>query len=148
MTLMKDLPDHHDAELVLKLYELRREARMREARDAIYRDYWPRKAEEACACIPRTHPLNSAWRQTTTYWEMVFGMARHGIVHPGYLIENNVEGLLLFARAEPWLRDIREASSPRTFRHTEWAATSTETGQELMQELRARVKKVMASRAP
>src|SRR5574338_901237 len=147
MDSLKDLPDHHDADLILRLYELRREPTMRHSRDAM-REFLPVTATEACEVLAKTHPLNAAWRQTTTYWEMVFGMARHGIVHPGYLIENNVEGLLLFARAEPWLREIREASSPRTFRHTEWAATSTETGQQLMQELRARVKKVMASRAP
>ncbi len=148
MNPMKDLPDHHDADLVLHLYELRREARMREARDVMYRDYWPSNADEACAPIPRSHPLNPAWRQTTTYWEMVFGMGEHGIVHPGYLIENSVEGLMLFARVEPWLSAVREASSPRAFRHAEWAATSTETGRTLMNELRTRVKKVMASRAP
>jgi hypothetical protein len=147
MNPMKDLPDHHDAELVLRLYELRREARMREARDAMSADYWPTSADEACAPILRTHQLNAAWRQTTTYWEMVFNMAQHGIVHPGYLVESSVEGLLLFARAEPWLKEIRKASSPRAFRHAEWAATSTDTGRELMDELRARVKKVMASRA-
>lgn len=147
MSTMKDLPDHHDAELVLRLYDLRREARMREARDAMSRDYWPSSAAEACAPIPRTHPLNSAWRQTTSYWEMVFNMAQRGIIHPGYLIENSPEGLVLFAKAEPWLAAIREASSPRVFRHTEWAATSTDTGRELMSEIRTRIKKAMASRA-
>ena len=58
-----------------------------------------------------------------------------------------VEGLLIFARAEPWLKEIREASSPRTFRHAEWAATSTDKGRQLMLELRERVKKAMANRA-
>jgi hypothetical protein len=45
MLLQKDLPDHHDAELVLKAYELRREPIMREARDALTAEYWPRNAE-------------------------------------------------------------------------------------------------------
>lgn len=147
MQPLKDLPDHHDADLVLRLYELRREATMREARAGILREYRPATAAEAIAPIARAHPLNPAWRQTTTYWEMVFGMARHGIVHADYLIENSVEGLVLFTRAERWLADIRRASSPRTFRHAEWAATSTDTGRMLMEELRARLEKEMASRA-
>jgi len=147
MSLLKALPDHHDAELVLRLYELRREPRLREARDAMTSDYWPTSAAEACALIVHSHPLNFAWRMTTTYWEMVFNMAERGIVHPGYLIESSVEGLLLFARAEPWLADIRNAASPRTFRHAEWAATSTDKGRELMTELRTRIKKRMAERA-
>lgn len=147
MSLLKALPDHHDAELVLRLYELRREPRLREARDAMTAGYWPNSAAEACALIAHGHPLNVAWRMTTTYWEMVFNMAERGIVHPGYLIESSVEGLLLFARAEPWLGDIRKAASPRAFRHAEWAATSTDKGRELMVELRAHIKKVIATRA-
>ena len=40
------------------------------------------------------HPLNVAFRQVTGYWEMVYGMARHGIVHADFLVENNGEGLI------------------------------------------------------
>jgi hypothetical protein len=143
----KDLPDHHDADLVLRLYELRRDERMRSARESIRRDYWPATAADACAPAAAAHPMNAAWRQTTTYWEMVFGMAHHGIVHADYLVENSVEGLLIFARAEPWLTELRAAAGPRLFRHAEWAATSTEKGRQLMVELRERVKKVTANRA-
>jgi hypothetical protein len=78
---------------------------------------------------------------------MVYGMARHGIVHPGYLLENSVEGLLLFAKAEPWLRELRAASSPRTMQNAEWAATATEAGRRLMEELRARITKARSARA-
>ena len=49
MQLQKDMPDHHDADLVIKLYELRREPVMRESRSAINRQFWPATAEEALA---------------------------------------------------------------------------------------------------
>lgn len=138
MELPKDLPDHHDAELILKAYELRREAVMREARHALSTDYWPKSAEEAIAPMAAGHPLNAAWRQVMGYWEMVFGMARHGIVHADYLVENSGEGLFLFVRVEPWLAEIRAAGSPRTLGNTQWAAEETEVGRQIMESMRAR----------
>lgn len=147
MPLPKDLPDHHDAELIIKLYELRREPEMRASRAAIHKDYWPRDEQEAVAVLQSDHPLNAAFRQTATYWEMVFGMARHGIVHGDYLAENSAEGLLLFARAQPWLEAIRAAYNTRIFRHAEWVAAETSAGRTIYEAARVRVAKTLASRA-
>jgi hypothetical protein len=144
--VLKEAPDHHDADLVLKLYDLRREPVMRESRDAINDKFWPRNAEEALAITARDHPLNAAFRQTAGYWEMVYGMARHGIIHPDFLVENNVEGLFLFARVEPYLSAFRQAGSPRSFRNAEWVAKNCTTGQLLMETYRARIKRVLETR--
>ena len=78
--MLKESPDHHDADLVLKIYDLRRETVMRESRTAINAKFWPRSSEEAIAVTATDHPLNLAYRQTSGYWEMVYGMARHGII--------------------------------------------------------------------
>jgi len=142
----KTAPDHHDAELVLKIYDLRREAVMREARDAINRDYWPRNEAEALAILQPEHPLNRAYRQTSTYWEMVYGMAKHGVVHTEFLLESNGEGLLLFARVEPYLAAIRAATSPRALRNAEWIANSGDLGKAIMTTFRGRVQKKLATK--
>ncbi len=135
----KEHPDHNDADLVLRIYDLRREAAMRESRNAINRDFWPRTAPEALAVLRPDHPLNQPWRQTTGYWEMVYSMARHGVVQADFLAENNGEGLFLFARVEPFLAELRAATSPRTLRNTEWIATETEMGRAIMTTFRTRV---------
>jgi hypothetical protein len=145
--VLKEAPDHHDADLVLKIYDLRREAVMRESRTAINAKFWPRSAEEAIAVTGNDHPLNVAFRQTSGYWEMVYGMARHGIVHPDFLVENNGEGLFLFARVEPYLAAFRAAASPRSFRNAEWVAKNCETGRWLMESYRARIKRALESRS-
>lgn len=119
---------------------------MRESRNAINRDYWPRNSEEAVAVLRQDHPLNRAWRQTTGYWEMVYSMARHGIINPDFLVENNGEGLFLLARVEPYLADIRAASSPRAFRNAEWIARETEMGRITIDMFRSRIVKALASR--
>jgi hypothetical protein len=144
--VLKEAPDHHDADLVLKIYDLRRESVMRESRNAINSKFWPRSAEEAIAVTASDHPLNVAFRQTSGYWEMVYGMARHGVIHPDFLVENNGEGLFLFARVEPYLAAFRQAGSPRSFRNAEWVAANSEVGKALMQSYRARIKRVLETR--
>ena len=143
--MLKERPDHFDADLLLRVYDLRREAVLRESRNALIRDYWPRSAEDALAVLHPDHPLNRPWRQTTGYWEMVYSLARHGVVHAEFLVENNAEGLFLFARAERYLDALRQATSPRTLRNAEWVANETETGRTLMEGYRARVAKRLAA---
>jgi hypothetical protein len=139
--MLKDAPDHLDADLILKLYDLRREATMREARAELTRDYLPKNAGEAVAILKHDHPLNRAYRQVSTYWEMVYRMARYGIIHGDFLVENNAEGLLLYARVEPYLKEIRAAANPASFRNAEWVATEVPMGQATAERMRARVKK-------
>jgi hypothetical protein len=141
--MMKDAPDHLDADLILKLYDLRREPVMREARGTLSKEFWPRNAKEAVAVLNHEHPLNQAYRQVSTYWEMVYRMARHGIIHGDFLVENNAEGLLLFARMEPYLKELRAAGGPHLFRNAEWVAGEVPEGRVVADRMRARVKKTL-----
>ena len=137
--MSKHAPDHHDADLVLKLYDLRREPVMRASRDAINAEFWPATSEEAVAVLSADHPLNRAYRQTSTYWEMVYGMAKHGIVNTDYLLENTAEGMLLFAKVEPYLEAMRDASHPRIFQNAAWAAKSGDVGAAVLQRFRDQI---------
>ena len=138
--MSKHAPDHHDADLVLRLYDLRREPVMRESRDAINAEFWPKDADEAVAVLSPDHPLNRAYRQTSTYWEMVYGMAKHGIVHTDYLLENTGEGMFLYAKVEPYLEEMRAASHPRIFQNAEWVANSGEFADVVLQRFRDRIR--------
>jgi hypothetical protein len=140
-------PDHHDAALMIQVYDLRRETTLREARTAINAEFWPTGYADVQAILRPDHPLNAFWRQAGTYWEMVYGMARHGIVHPEYWMESNGEGLLLLAKIWPWLEDLRREANPASFRHAEWVATQTAEGRRLFELFRARVEKALAARA-
>lgn len=142
----KDLPDHHDAELILKVYDLRRETLMRESRRRITGEFQPRSYEDVLAVTQRDHPLNAAFRQVSSYWEMVYGLARHGVVHPDYLVENNGEGLILFAKIAPWLDRYRKDTSSRSFQNAEWVATQCELGKTVFASHRARIEKQLAAK--
>ena len=139
-------PDPHDAELVLRVYELRREPVMREARAALNQKFYPRTFEDVLAVTKAEHPLNAAYRQVGTYWEMVYGFARHGIVHADFWMESNGEGLFLFARVAPHLARIRAEISPVAFRHAEWASKESAEGRRLFQAFTERVQKALAAR--
>lgn len=144
--MAKDQPDHHDAELVLKLYDLRRELVMRQSRDAINGQLWPKTYEDLIAVTKADHHLNAPYRQVGSYWEMVYGMVRHGIVHADYFVESNGEGMFLFAKVAPHLEALRRDVSPATFRNAEWVATETAAGRRLFEIFTARVRRKMEAR--
>jgi hypothetical protein len=144
--MIKDAPDHFDAELLLRLYDLRREPLLRESRRFLTAEFWPAGAEEVVALARPDHPQNAAFRQVTGYWEMAYGMARHGIMNPDYLAEYAGEGLFIFAKLQPWLAQLRERTSPRALANTEWLATECEMGRTLFAAMRQRVEHTLAAR--
>lgn len=145
--MAKETPDHHDADLVLRVYDMRREAVLRESRSLMIGSFWPQSDEDVLAVLKRDHPMNAAYRQVGTFWEMVYGMVRHGIVHAGYFLESNLEGLVFFAKIAPHLQAVRRESSPGAFRNAEWVARECPEGRELFEGVQARVKKMAAARA-
>ena len=142
----KEVPDHHDAQLLLRVYELRREEVMRASRNAINRDFWPKSVEDFLALTKGDHPLNAALRQTSTYWEMVYNMVRHGIVHADFFMEGNGEGMFLYAKVAPYVERIRQDYQPTAFRNAEWVSKETAAGRRLFETFVARVKKVLETR--
>ncbi len=139
--MTEDHPDHHDADLVIRLYDLRRESVLRDARRTIA-VFNPKTFDDVAAITKGDHPSNAAFRQVHTYWEMVFGMARHGVIHPEFLVENNGEGLFVFAKVERFAEELRKISNPKSFTNAEWAAKNTAVGREAMERLRAQIAKL------
>lgn len=142
----KHKPNHRDAELVLRLYELRREAVMRESRSAI-QQWLPKSYEDVAELFQPTHPKNAAWRQVGSYFEMAWGFARHGTVDPDLLAENTGEGFLLYAKIEPYLERLREEFSPTVFRNGEWLIAHSDSARERLEMFRKRVAGMLAAKS-
>ncbi|HVU45284.1 MAG TPA: hypothetical protein VHD85_04100 [Terracidiphilus sp.] len=99
----------HDAEIILKLYELRTEAVMREARAWMTGEFWPATADEYFAVSENpAHPHNPHLRQVLTYWEMAAAMVLHGAVSAELFVDCNGEGFYLLAKFAPILQDVRQ----------------------------------------
>ena len=144
--MSQEKADHHDAELALHVYELRREPVMRDSRSSINSKFWPKTYEDVQAVMKGDHPLNAAFRQVGTFWEMVYGIVKHGIVNPDYFLESNGEGMLFFAKVAPFLADIRRDTTPWAYGNAEWVARHTAIGGRLFEVMSARVQKTLASR--
>jgi hypothetical protein len=98
-----------DAEIILRLYELRTEALMRQARAWMTGEWWPETAEEFFAVAANPKDPHNAWfRQVTTYWEMAAAMVLHGAVSAELFVDCNGEGFFLLAKFAPILEAIRE----------------------------------------
>lgn len=143
----KDYPDHHDAELVLRLYELRRDPVMRESRNAMYTLFLPKSYDDVKAVATNfANPLNTAYRQTTTYWEMVYGMAKHGIIHTDFLMENAGEGLVLYVKVLPWLEKLRADTTRPHFQNAEWVVNNSEVAKAIFTRHSAAIEKLRAAK--
>ena len=98
-----------DAEIILKLYQLRTEAVMRQARAWIGGEFWPQTLEEFSAVADNPADPHNAWfRQVITYWEMAAAMVLHGAVSAELFVDSNGEGFFLLAKFAPILDAIRE----------------------------------------
>jgi hypothetical protein len=98
-----------DAEIILRLYELRTEAEMRRARAWIAGEWWPTTVEEYFAVAGNPKDPHNAWfRQVITYWEMAAAMVLHGAVSAELFVDCNGEGFFLLAKFAPILEEIRE----------------------------------------
>ena len=97
-----------DAEIILKLYELRTEAVMRQARVWITGEFWPATAGEFFAVAENPADPHNAWlRQVLTYWEMAAAMVLHGAVSAELFVDCNGEGFFLMAKFSHILEGIR-----------------------------------------
>ncbi len=98
-----------DAEIILKLYELRTEAVMRQARAWVTGEFWPKTVEEFYAIYEDPKEPHNPWlRQVITYWEMAAAMVLHGAVSAELFVDCNGEGFFLLAKFAPILETIRE----------------------------------------
>jgi hypothetical protein len=98
-----------DAEIILKLYDLRRESVMRQARAWFGGEFWPNTVDDFFAVVNNpADPHNAHFRQVTSYWEMAAALVLHGAVSPDLFVDCNAEGFFLLAKFAHILPAIRE----------------------------------------
>jgi hypothetical protein len=136
-------PTTTDAELILKLYDLRREAEMRKARDWWVVKFWPQTADDFIKVANALGTQENNWlRQVGGYWDMAAALVLHGTVHPELFLEGGVSGemFFLYAKMQPILKDVREKmQSPGLFSNVEKVIMQSEAGRERLKTVSARV---------
>jgi hypothetical protein len=98
-----------DADLILKLYDLRREATMRKARDFMGAQFWPRSYDEFKAVGLAFGSEQNAWfRQALTYWEMAAALVLHGALDEQLFFKCNGEPYFYYAKFKPFIEQFRK----------------------------------------
>jgi len=107
-----------DAEVVLRLYELRTEEALRRARKFMAFDFNPKNVEElrTVSRAPGTQE-NAYWRQTMSYWEMAASLVLRGAVDADLFLDSNGEGIFLYAKYHHFHKDT-EAQNGRFMKNT------------------------------
>jgi hypothetical protein len=128
--------NHHDAELILKLYDLRRESEMRKARTFLGFEFWPNSAEDF-AKISSGDP-NRYWRQGISFWSMAADLVLHGALDESLFLDTAGEMFFFFAKFKPFLADIRK-TQPDAFKSIETLINRSEAGKQKLAVFEQRV---------
>ncbi len=106
---------YDDANLLLRLYEMRREEKMREARAWFVANFKPKSMADIQQLCPPGSENNARMRQVSTYWDMAASFVTSGVLNPDLFYSNCRECLLVAIRLRPVLAEIRAAYKDPTF---------------------------------
>jgi len=112
-----------DVNLILKLYEMRREPRMREARLWFASNLKAKTLPELTALCPPGSEANASYRMVTSYWEMVASFITDGVLNAELFYKSGRELLFVYARLRHVLPEVREKlANPGELKNLEIAA--------------------------
>jgi hypothetical protein len=140
---MPKKPTPADADLILKLYDLRREAEIRKARNWWLVAFWPENANDIMKVAQALGTQENAWfRQVAGYWEMAASLVVHGTVSETLFLEPAFSGemFLIFAKLHPFLKDVREKmQNPRMLANVETVIKKSKASQERLKAVEQRL---------
>ncbi len=134
------------ADLILKLYELRREEKMREARNWFV-SFFPESVEEIMQAI--LNPETSAYyRMVLSYWDMAASFVNHGAIDEEMFNDVSGECIVVFSKIEPYLAELREMSKrPKMLANLEKLVMRQPDAKEMLAAQREMMKKWSQARA-
>lgn len=117
------------ADLILKLYDLRREATMREARNWMF-TYFPADADDYLKTMMDPE-VGGYLRMVTSYWNMAAALVNHEAIDAEMFSDTVGEHVIVFAKIEPILGELREKmQNPNAFKHLEDLVMNSPNGKE------------------
>ena len=108
-------PTYDDANLILRLYEMRRDDRMRRARTWFTSQFKVKTWEELQKLAPGGSDENASYRMVVTYWDMVASFITTGVLHKELFFQSGRELLLVWERMRDVLPEVRQQYKDPTF---------------------------------
>jgi hypothetical protein len=132
-----------DAELCIKLYDLRREAEMRKARNFINFQFHPQGVEDVLKLVTELGTQENAWaRQVFSFWENAASLILNDVVHPGLFFAWNGEIVFTYAKFKPFLAAIRQQmENPNFWAGVEKVVNSSPEARKRVEMIQKRIAK-------
>jgi hypothetical protein len=105
---MSSKPTHEQAQLQLQVYDLRREARLREARDWFQQNYRAQTFDEAMRIAPMGTEKGNFVGMVIGYWEQTCALLNYGLLHEDLFFETNGEFFGVWELLKPVVPEFRE----------------------------------------
>jgi hypothetical protein len=132
-------------QLILKLYELRRDSLLREARTWFIRDFHPDTIADVEAVLASDR--NPHFRMVVGYWDMACSLVTHDAIDRQMFLDANAEVFATFSKVHPMLAEIRQlASGPGFAKHMEEVVLGTPGALDRLAMLRQRFRTLAAAR--
>jgi len=120
---MSTCATYDDVHLLLKLYELRREEKLRAARDWFVKSFHAGSMEEFQALCPPGSDHNAYFRMVTSYWDMTASFVTTNVLHKDLFFQSNRELLLVWERIRDVVPALRTANKdPKSYSNMEAVA--------------------------
>jgi hypothetical protein len=131
---MESKPTYEQAKLHLKIYEMRREAKLRQARDWFSQNYFPDTVEDSMRIAAPGTEAGTFVMMVLGYWEQACAFLNYGLLHDDLFFETSGEFYGVWQRVKPFIEDCRKLFVSRQFlAHMEKAATRFEAWSEARQ---------------
>ena len=136
---------HEDADLILKLYDLRREATMREARNWFF-SFNPTSGADYMEAMMGPH--SGHLRMVISYWDMAASLVNNGAIDEQMFNDANGEHIFVFAKIEPIIDELRQQwNQPEMLKHFETLVRRIPNNKEILAGIRERIKMIQGMMA-
>lgn len=98
----------HSMNAILKLYELRRDEKMRLARAWYFSDFAPKSALDIIKLYREGEQPSAYFRMITSYWDMACSFVLNGALDEKMFLDAGTEYIFVYAKVQPFLAEIRE----------------------------------------
>ena len=125
---METKPTHEQAQLHLQVYEMRREARLRQARDWFSKNYFVDTLDDAMRIAAPGTETGTFAMMVFGYWDQACALLNYGLLHEDLFFETSGEFFWVWERVKPAVQEFRERFVTQLFlANMEKAANRYET---------------------
>jgi hypothetical protein len=112
---MEAIPTHEQAQLHLQVYDMRREAKLRQGRDWFFKNYFVENLEDSMRIAAPGTESGALAMMVLTYWDQACALLNYGLLHEGLFFETSGEFFGVWERVKPIVPQAREMFKNKQF---------------------------------